>query len=163
VEYGVRPAMVFLLDEGDVFDVPIDAVWEFVSSGDHHSKAHAHRDWGRQPLRENSGEYSWEQPFDGAPTRFTMRWTSFYPLGVAYEVLEGPFTGSKFFLYYRAQGSKTAVTVVGEFVSPTLADSAIPSAVGRFFSKEFEQDHAAMRRDAETKARPRRAARATAR
>lgn len=145
--------MVFLRDDRDVFDVPIDAVWEFVSSGDHHSEAHHHRDWGRQPIRENSGEYSWEQEFDGAPTRFTMRWTSFYPLGVAYEVLAGPFTGSKFFLYYQSKGSKTAVTVVGEFVSPTLGPGELPAAIDRFFAREFEQDNAAMVRDAVAKAR----------
>lgn len=155
--------MVFLRDEGDEFDVPIEAVWEFVSSGNHHSDAHHHRDWGRQPIRENSGEYSWEQEFDGAPTRFTMRWTSFYPLGVAYEVLAGPFTGSKFFLYYRAQGPRTGVTVVGEFVSPTLPPSQVPAAVDRFFTTEFEQDHAAMKKDVAERARPRRPARGRSR
>jgi hypothetical protein len=152
--------MVFLRDDRDVFDAPLETVWEFVGSGDRHSEAHHHRDWGRQRIRENSGEYSWEQEFDGAPTRFTMRWTSFYPLGVAYEVLDGPFTGSKFFLYYRARGRKTAVTMVGEFVSPTFSETEISAAVERFFSVEFAQDNEAMRRDAAVPARTRPATKA---
>lgn len=118
-----------------------------MSSGDHHSEAHQHRATSRRPRGERSGEYSWEQTFDGRPERFTMRWTAYHPLGVAYDVTEGPFAGSRFFLYYAAEGARTRVTVVGEFVSPTLPEPEIAGAVDRFFSKEFEQDDAALRRD----------------
>jgi hypothetical protein len=147
--------MVFVRDEGSVFEVPLDDVWKFVSSGDRHSEAHVHRDVAREVLGERSGKYSWEQTFDGAPTRFSMVWTSFHPLGVAYEVVEGPFEGSRFFLYYLPMGPRTGVGVVGEFVSPTLPESEIPAAVDRFFSKEFDQDHAALRRRHDAKARRR--------
>ena len=34
--------MVFVRDEGSVFEAPIDVVWEFVGSGDAHSIAHRH-------------------------------------------------------------------------------------------------------------------------
>lgn len=136
--------MVFLQDEGSVFEAPIDVVWEFVGSGNRHSEAHGHRAVKRQRLADPSGVYSWEQPFDGAPTRFTMRWTSFPPVGIAYEVLEGPFTGSKFLLYYTPMGRRTGVTVVGEFVSPSLPDGQVETAVRRFFATEFDQDRAAI-------------------
>jgi hypothetical protein len=139
--------MVFVRDEGSVFDVPLDEVWTFVSSGDHHSGAHLHRAATRERLSERSGRYSWEQSFDGRTTRFTMVWTSFHPVGVAYDVVEGPFAGSRFFLYYLPMGARTGVGVLGEFVSPTLSEAEIPAAVDRFFTTEFEQDHAAMRRD----------------
>lgn len=139
--------MVHIRDEGSVFDVPIDRVWEYVASGDRHSRAHAHQGFRRQQLSDRSGEYSWEQPFDGRLQRFTMRWTSYRPLGVAYDVTEGPFAGSTFFLYYGSMGDRTAVTMVGEFVSPTMAESQIPAAVDRFFTTEFEQDLAALRQD----------------
>lgn len=137
--------MVFVHDEGSVFEAPLDLVWEFVGSGDGHSSAHAHLHSERRPRPGNSGEYSWEQEFDGTPTTFTMRWTSFPPLGIAYEVLAGPFEGSRFFLYYVPMGARTGVSVVGEFASRTLPESEIRAAVDRFFSKEFEQDHAAIR------------------
>lgn len=137
--------MVFLRDEGDVFEVPLEEVWAFISSGDGHSRAHGHQGVRREVRETTKGTYSWEQEFDGRPERFTMRWTSFPPVGVAYEVLAGPFEGSTFFLYYTPKGERTGVSVVGEFVSPSLPASEIPAAVDRFFAKEFEQDSAALR------------------
>lgn len=137
--------MVFLRDEGSVFDAPLDMVWRFVSSRELHAAAHRHRRVRRRRLPGNSGRYSWEQPFDGRSVRFTMRWTAFPPVGIAYDVLEGPFAGSRFFLYYRPKGSRTGVSVAGEFVSPTLAAEQVPAAVDRFFAKEFEQDQAGLR------------------
>lgn len=137
--------MVFVRDEGSLFDAPIEAVWEFVGSGDDHSAAHRHRAQRRERHSDRSGTYSWEQPFDGRPERFAMRWTSYWPLGIAYEVLEGPFTGSQFFLYYEPRGRRTAVGIVGEFRSPTIPPADVAAAVERFFTLEFEQDHAALR------------------
>ena len=137
--------MVFVRDEGSYFDAPIETVWEFVGSGDSHSTAHRHRAVRRDRISSRSAVYSWECEFDGAPTRFAMRWTSFYPVGIAYDVLEGPFTGSRFFLVYTPEGSRTGVSVVGEFVSPTLSERAVEPAVRRFFEKEFEEDSAALK------------------
>ncbi len=134
--------MVFLRDDGSVFNAPLDIVWQFVGSGDRHADAHRHQSTVRKRLPGNSGEYSWEQPFLGSASRFTMRWTSFHPTGIAYEVLEGPFTGSVFFIYYTPRGKRTGVTVVGEFVSPNLGVEEIPAAVDKFFSTEFDQDSA---------------------
>jgi hypothetical protein len=139
--------VVFVRDEGGVFDAPLADVWAFVGSGDHHSSAHRHRANSRQRWSDRSGEYSWEQEFDGAPTRFTMRWVSYPPLGIAYDVVEGPFAGSRFFLYYEARGDRTGVGVVGEFVSPVLPETEVAAAVDRFFAREFEQDAAALRHD----------------
>jgi hypothetical protein len=154
--------VVFVRDEGSVFEAPLDAVWEFVGSS-HHARAHGHRRVRRRGYTERSGTYSWEQPFGGAAARFAMRWISFWPLGVAYQVTEGPFAGSRFFLIYEPRGERTAVSVVGEFVSPKLAPDAIKPAVLGFFALEFEQDSrglAAFRTDgpktgpADAKARP---------
>lgn len=148
-----RSGVVFVRDEGSVFEAPIDAVWEFVGSKDHHSEAHRHRKVRRRRLPGNSGRYSWEQDFLGRPERFTMAWVSYHPVGVAYRVLAGPFAGSRFFLYYQAQGPRTAVTVVGDFVSPTLPAAEVPAAVDRFFTLEFEQDRAAIAADARARSR----------
>lgn len=134
--------MVFVHDAGGVFGAPLDTVWEFVSSGETHSTAHRHRNTSRKRLPGDSGEYSWEQDFDRQNVRFTMRWTVYPPVGIVYEVLEGPFTGSKFFLYYVPRGAQTEVVVAGEFVSPTLETKELASAVDRFFATEFEQDRA---------------------
>jgi hypothetical protein len=73
-----------------------------------------------------------------------MAWASYYPVGIAYRVLAGPFSGSQFFLYYLPRGRRTGVTVVGDFVSPTIPSDEIPAAVDRFFSVEFDQDRHAI-------------------
>jgi hypothetical protein len=136
--------VVFVRDEGSVFNAPLEEVWRFVGSGAAHSEAHHHRKVDRKDLAGNSGEYSWEQDFEGKPERFTMRSTSFPLFGIAYEVLEGPFLGSKFFAYYRPRGAKTRVTIVGDFVSPTIPPARLEAAVLSFFALEFEQDSAAI-------------------
>ena len=73
-----------------------------------------------------------------------MRWRSFPPLGIAYEVLDGPFSGSRFFIVYEPRGSSTGVSVYGEFTSPTIPEDDLGPAVGGFFDLEFEQDRAAL-------------------
>lgn len=136
--------MVFVRDEGSVFNAPIEEVWRFLSSGQLHSEAHRHRKAERKPLPGNAGEETWEQDFEGKPERFAMRWTAFPLFGIAYEILGGPFVGSKFFAYYRPRGAKTRVTVVGDFVSPTIPAARLEASVLGFFALEFEQDSAAI-------------------
>jgi hypothetical protein len=136
--------MVFLEDRSSVFAAPIAEVWKFVGSGSHHSDAHRHRKVRRRRLTSKSGQYSWEQDFQGRPERFTMRWTSFHPVGIAYEVLEGPFRGSKFLLYYTPIRNQTRVSIVGEFVSSSISPGKLRKAVDSFFAVEFEQDHHAL-------------------
>ncbi|MCI4345598.1 MAG: hypothetical protein L3K07_02425 [Thermoplasmata archaeon] len=137
--------MVFLVDKGGVFDAPVEEVWGYLASGEEHSQAHHHEAVRRVRHSPSSLTYSWEQRFDGEPTRFAMRSTAYAPVGIAYEVLEGPFTGSSFFLYYTPKGDRTSVTVAGEFLSPTIPPSHLAAAVERFFALEFEQDGAAIR------------------
>lgn len=136
--------MVFLRDEGSVFDAPLEDLWAFLDAGLVHSEGHGHRRIHRQRLSESSGVYTWEIPFEGTPTVFTMRWTAFVPVGIVYEVLEGPFTGSTFFLYYTPLGAKTGVSLVGEFRSPTLPPAETARAVEAFFAREFEEDSASI-------------------
>ena len=142
-----NPAPIFLRDDG-VFDAPLDEIWRFFGSGGEHERAHGHRGVRRKTLGENSGEYSWEQMFDGRSVRFTMRWTAHVPLGLAYEVVEGPFAGSRFFLIYRPDGMRTEVSVLGAFISPSIPSSQLEAAVLRFFGTEFDQDSEALRRAA---------------
>ncbi len=138
--------MVFVRDEGSVFDAPLAVVWDFFLSGREHSDAHRHRDVERQRIADHSGRYAWTQDFLGRPERFVMRWTSFAPLGLGYEVLEGPLAGSRFFLIYEPMGAKTGVAVVGEFTSTTISVDHLAAAVDLFFSTEFEQDGAAIQK-----------------
>jgi len=143
--------MAFVRDEGSVYNAPIDTVWKFLGASDQHAEAHRHRNVERKELPGNSGEYSWEQDFEGRSERFTMRWHAFPTFGIAYEVTAGPFVGSTFFVYYRARGDKTRVTVVGDFASQTIPSSRLESSVLAFLALEFEQDNAAIGKMADAK------------
>ncbi len=136
---------MILRDEGSLFSFPLGFVWEFLNYPEEHTRAHLHSAVRRERTGEYSGRYSWEQSFGRGRSRFTMEWTSFPPLGIAYDVVEGPFAGSTFFLYYLPRGRRTEVGILGDFRSPTLAGSRLRHAVNSFFQKEFEQDHRAMR------------------
>ena len=136
--------MVFVRDTGSVYNAPLEDVWRFMSDREAHSMAHRHRNPERKPISDTSGIYSWEQDFDGKPERFSMRWTSFPLFGIAYEVLEGPFVGSRFFVYYRPRRAQTRVTVVGDFLSPTIPEARIEASILGFFALEFDQDNAAI-------------------
>jgi hypothetical protein len=136
--------MVFIRDEGSYFDAPLEDIWKFLGSGNSHSEAHNHRRVRRQSLGKDSGIYSWEQDFRGKLERFSMKWRSYYPLGVGYEVLKGPFEGSKFFLIYTPDGARTGITIIGHFVSPEIPQKCIKDYVTSFFDLEFEQDTEAL-------------------
>jgi len=136
--------VVFVRDEGSVYNAPIDEVWRFLASGLSHSEAHHHRNAQHKSLPGFYSEDTWEEDFEGKPETFTVRWTTLRPLGVAYDVLQGPFVGSKFFVYYRARGDKTRVTIVGDFVSPTIPAARVEASVLAFFAREFEEDSAAI-------------------
>ncbi|HYK94199.1 MAG TPA: SRPBCC family protein [Thermoplasmata archaeon] len=137
--------MVFVRDEGSLFDAPLEEVWAYLGSGEPHSAAHHHANVDR--IREGPGavSYGWEMPFEGRHSRFRMRSYAFVPLGVVFDVVEGPFEGSRFLLLYSPRGTRTRVSIVGEFRSPVLAESEIAPAVNRFFEREFAEDSAGLR------------------
>lgn len=155
VELQYAGCMVFVRDEGSVFKAPLEDVWRFLDSGASHSEAHGHAKVRRILHAGQAGTYSWEQRFEGRVSRFAMRWTSYWPLGLAYRVTKGPFRGSNFFLYYEPRGRFTGVTIVGDFASRTIPQSEIGPAVRRFFGREFEQDSAALKRWIRSKSRRR--------
>ena len=72
-----------------------------------------------------------------------MNFSLYPPLGLAIEALEGPIAGSKFFNYYTPKGSKTGVTVIGDFKSPMMSDDdQLRQAVLAFLEQAFNEDTA---------------------
>ncbi len=136
---------MLIRDEGSRFSVPLALVWKYLDLPQEHSRAHGHTSVHRERTGAYSGRYTWRQPWGPSRVRFTMEWTSFPPLGVAYDVIEGPFKGSTFFLYYVPRGRRTEVSVVGDFVSPSLPARVLRRKVLSFFAREFRQDDRAMR------------------
>jgi hypothetical protein len=138
--------MVFIFDDSGVFDAPLEAVWKYFNSGVDHRLAHRHRKSRLEEQSETSFVASWEQDYEGRPVVFKMHGIAFPPLGLAYEVLDGPFDGSKFFFYYTPLGDRTRVTLVGEFASSSIPLRELESKVIDFFATEFEQDAEGLRR-----------------
>jgi hypothetical protein len=72
-----------------------------------------------------------------------IKGTPYYPLGIAFEILEGPFADSKYFVYYFLldnDNSKTGVTVVGDFKSNVIPEEQIKLTVLSFLEKVFSED-----------------------
>lgn len=65
----------------------------------------------------------------------------YYPLGIAFEILEGLFTDSKYFVYYiPIDNNKTGVTVVGDFRSNMVPEDEIKPIVLDFSERVFNED-----------------------
>ncbi|MFZ1023632.1 MAG: hypothetical protein WAN87_05815 [Thermoplasmata archaeon] len=138
--------MVFIFDDSGVFEAPIGTVWTYFNSGLAHRSAHHHRKSKLEELSEASFVACWEQDYEGGPVVFRVHGTEYPPLGLAYEILEGPFVGSKFFIYYTPLGDRTRVSLVGEFASDSIPTAELESKVTDFFATEFEQDRMGLHR-----------------
>jgi Polyketide cyclase / dehydrase and lipid transport len=139
--------MVHIVDEGSQFEVPVDTIWRFLQSPDDHGASHPeHKNMQMKPLGEGSVQVSWEEEMQGRPVKVVNRITMFPPVGIAIEMVEGPLAGSKFFNYYTPKGSKTGVTVVGEFKSPSMPEGQLEPLVRKNFEHVFTQDTAALKR-----------------
>ena len=137
--------MVFIEDSGSVFDAQLDMVWKL---GEAHIKEgnriHPNtRNNNTEILNETTFINSWEQVDDakGQNIRMKIRGTMYYPLGIAFEILEGPFVDSKYFVYYiPIDNNKTGVTVVGDFKSNIIPKDKIKPIVLDFSERVFNED-----------------------
>ncbi len=141
--------MVFIEDREGVFNASIDKVWKLV-------RAHV-ADSGKIHPRfknivtdmecQNVFICSWEEDINGQTRKMKEKGTIFYPLGVAYEFMDGTFTGSKYFVYYIAQeDNKTRVILAGDYFKLAPADPSSDneedyhSIVLSAFEKVFDED-----------------------
>jgi hypothetical protein len=140
--------MVFIEYRDGVFDASIGRVWMLVQA---HvadgAKIHpSFKNITTDMESENVFIYSWEENINGQTRKMKEKGTIFYPLGVAYEFMEGQFKGSKYFIYYIPQdGNKTRVIMAGDFILPPL-DSSVNneednrSIVLSAFENVFDED-----------------------
>ena len=144
--------MVHIVDEGSEFDAPLDKIWRFLQTPEAHGPSHPeHMNNGAKPLSESSLQVTWEQDMDGKTVKVVNRVTMLPPLGLAIEQIEGPLAGSKFFNIYTPKGSKTGVTVIGDFRSPVVPESHLEPMVRKNFEHVFAQDTASLKKFAGTK------------
>jgi len=135
--------MVYILDEGSVFDMPIDRIWKYLQSQEHNHPSF--KMLGRE-MEGNSVTLTSERVFMGKAARFKVRNTLYPPFGMVQEYLEGPMAGSKAFLYYIPKGEKTGVTLVGDYVVKGLDDKATREAVLAAAEVTFNEDNATMKK-----------------
>ncbi len=145
--------MVFVedIDENSYFEATLESVWKLakahISDG---SKIHPNTKNNRtEVINGTTFINSWTQNIatgNGSSTMevpFKVKGTMFHPLGMAFEILEGPFAGSKFFTYYAPVmgGSRTRVNVVGDFKSTIVTDDEkLKAAVMDFLQVLFCED-----------------------
>jgi hypothetical protein len=134
--------LVFIEDSGSFFEAPIDKIWKLAEAHNKElNKIHpAMKNSKAEMVSENSNIVSYESDMQGQTIKSRIKITTYYPLGMAFEMLEGPLAGSKFFNYYIPKGNRTGVTVVGEFKSPIMSDEMTKQAVLSFFEHGFNED-----------------------
>jgi hypothetical protein len=137
--------MVHIKDEGSQFDAPLETVWKYLQMSEDHNRTHKSRNYKQTPLGENSMELSWEANMGGSWVPLKTRVTALAPLGIAIEMIEGPMAGSKVFNIYTPMGTKTGVTVVGEFTSKSIPAPQLEPAVRAMLEQVYTEDNAALK------------------
>src|SRR2546427_12729908 len=137
--------MVFIKDEGSVFEAPIDVMWKYIQSPAHGQAPRAIRKGQTHPAGENPQLASMERNVGGSGVKVVNRLTILPPLGIAFEALEGPFAGSKFVYIYTPLGAKTGIAVYGEYTSPQIPAGQLESGVRASLEEGFNEDAPAIR------------------
>lgn len=140
--------MVFIEDSGSFFEAPLDRIWKLAEAHNKElNKIHpAMKNSKSEMIGENSSIVSYESDVQGQTIKSRIKITMYYPLGMAFEMLEGPLAGSKFFNYYIPKGNRTGVTVVGEFKSPVMSDEMTKQTVLSFLEHGFSEDVAYLKK-----------------
>ena len=144
----VIPIMVFIEDREGIFDAPIDKVWKLAKAHSvEGSKIHpSAKNIETTMSDDNTFINSWYEHIHEQTVKIKMKGTIFYPLGIAFEMIEGPFAGSTYFVYYVPRSdNKTGVVLAGEFrslsIDPTVGDDErLRSVVSSTLEKVFEED-----------------------
>jgi hypothetical protein len=133
--------MVYIKDEGSVFDAPIEFVWKYIYGGEAHDSAHKTTRNGKlSKYSDITIIYASERHLRGKWANDKMRISMFPPVSVVTEWLEGVLAGSKLVYIYSPVGDKTRIDVYGEFTSKSLPPGEVESAAHEFLESEFTAD-----------------------
>jgi hypothetical protein len=140
--------MVYILDEGSVFDAPIDRLWKYLPSDEH--RHNSSKLISREMVNSNTVAITSERNFMGKMVRTKVKNTLYPPIGFVQEHLEGPTAGSKAFVYYIPKGNKTGITIVGEFLLSGMDEKATKDALMAQFQVSFDEDNANLKNTKQT-------------
>ena len=122
-----------------MFNAPIEKVWKLNASEGAHNHASLKNLHGGQEGEHPTLSYETAMP-DGSWVKHKVRLTLFPPLGVVFETIEGPLSGSKSIQYYTPKGDKTGVTIVGNWTSMGVPDAMLQQSVMAFLDVVFKED-----------------------
>ncbi len=144
--------MVHIEDLGSHFDAPLETVWKYLQSPEDHGPSHTNRrNVQGTPDGPNGMRLSWEQNVQGNWVKVSNKVTMFAPVAMLVDSVEGPLAGSKFMMYYRPDGAKTVVNVVGDFQSPVIPPAQLHAMVLASLEEAYNEDNASIRRFAAKK------------
>jgi len=133
--------MVFVIDQGSVFDAPIDKIWKYITTANNDQHNHTsmmnvqYSIEGEHPILA----FETEGP-GGSKMKQKLKLTMLPPTGYLMEYVEGPLKGSKAMQFYHAMGDKTGITVAGEFVSTIMPENMIHGMVMQQLEMAFNED-----------------------
>jgi hypothetical protein len=113
------PACVHFREDGTMYDVPIDVLWEFIS-WEGHGEAHEKQSLRNMTVLEEAPNRllaSFEVLRGGAWRKVTGWVVDFPPLGRVVEEVEGPYKGTQMVFLYAPVGRKTRLDIIARFVS----------------------------------------------
>ncbi len=130
--------MVYVIDEGAMFDAPLDKIWKYLQSENHR---HPSVKVLNREVIGNVVILTSERNIMGKLTQVKIKNTLYPPFGMVQEHLEGPMQGSRAFQYYIPQGEKTGVTVVGDYTIPGVDEQTIRQIVLQNAQTVFDEDN----------------------
>lgn len=140
--------MVYILDDGSVFDAPIDKIWKYLPSDNH--RHDSLKLISREMVNSNAVVITAERNIMGKMVRTKIKNTLYPPFGFVQEHLEGPTAGSKAFVYYIPKGNKTGITIVGDFVLSGMDEKTTRDAVMAQLQVTFDEDNANLKNTKQT-------------
>jgi len=140
VSFNSVIVVVYILDEGSVFDAPIDRIWKYLPSDEH--RHNSLKLISREMANSNTVVITAERNIMGKTVRTKIKNTLYPPFGFVQEHLEGPTAGSKAFVYYVPKGNKTGITIVGDFVLSGMNEKTTRDAVMAQLQVTFDEDNA---------------------
>ena len=136
--------MVFVRDEGSVYNAPLEEVWGFVGSGTAHSEAHHHRKVERKTLPGNFRRVHLGTGFRGEVRALHDALDVLPAVRDRLRGLRGTVRGFEVLRLLPSAGNEDPGHHRGRLRIPHDPAARLEAAVLGFFALEFEQDSAAI-------------------
>jgi hypothetical protein len=109
--------VVFIVCQGNEFQGTIDKVWKLNEIlMKEPAKVHQNAiEYNIETVNKNTILQSWQTAIDNQITKNKMQFTTYHPLGVAVEILQGKLEGSKAFVYFTPNQETTGVNSSWKF------------------------------------------------